>query len=94
MRTLQKIVLHPKLENEHRNEVRTWLDQCAKPDTWGMNSNYTEHGTFNITLRGKENEAVVSMFLLKYQDTKIIEQQYHETYEIAPEALQLFDFGD
>jgi hypothetical protein len=94
MRTLKKIVLHPNLENEHRNEVKQWLGQNAKKDNWCMNSNYTEHGTFNITIGGKENETLATMFLLKYPNTKVVEKQYHETYEIAPEALALFDFGE
>ena len=94
MKTLEKIVLHPKLENEHREEVTAWLEQNAKTNTWDINSNYDEHGCFNITLRGAENEGLVAMFLLKYSNTKIIEKQYDETYEVDPEALALFDFGD
>ena len=94
MKTLEKIVLHPKLENKHRDEVRAWLEQNAKTNTWDINSNYDDHGCFNITLRGAESESLLTMFLMKYVDTKIIEKQYHETYEIAPEALSLFNFGD
>jgi hypothetical protein len=94
MKKLEKIVLHPKLENEHRAEVTAWLEQNANKNTWDINSNYDEHGCFNITLRGVESESLLTMFLMKYKDTKIVEQQYYETYEIANEALALFDFGD
>lgn len=94
MKTLEKIVLHPKLENEHREEITAWLEENAKTRTWDINSNYDEHGCFNVTLYGQENERLVTSFLIKYANTKIIEQQYNETYEIAPEALALFDFED
>jgi muconolactone delta-isomerase len=94
MKTLEKIVLHPNLENKHRIEVRQWMEQNANTDTWCMNSNYDAHGTFDITMYGKENETLATMFLIKYPNTKIVEQQYHETYEIAPEALSLFNFGE
>ena len=94
MKTLEKIVLHPKLENEHRQEIASWLEENAKTYTWDINSNYDEHGCFNVTLYGHENEKLVTSFLIKYANTKIIEQQYNETYEIASEALALFDFED
>jgi hypothetical protein len=94
MKTLEKIVLHPKLENEHRAEVTAWLEQNAETDAWDINSNYDEHGCFNITLWGAKSEGLLTMLLMKYVDTKIIEKQYHETYEIDSEALALFDFGD
>jgi len=94
MRELVKIVLHPKLENEHREEVASWMSLNADPETWRINSNYDSHGTFNVTILGKENEGLVSMFMLKYGDTKVIDHVYREYYEIAPEALALFDFGN
>jgi hypothetical protein len=95
MRHFEKIVLHPKLENDSRQEVRDWL-QSRIPDSqdWRINSNYDEHGCFNITILGNRNMSVATAFMLVYPDTLIVETQFHDTYEIAPEAALLFDFGD
>jgi hypothetical protein len=93
MKILEKIVLHPKLENEHRNEVNEWWSNVlgtGDDKSWWMHSNYTKHGCFNITVAGSGNESAVTAFLLKYPDTKVIEEKYTYKYEIDPEALQLF----
>jgi hypothetical protein len=92
MMHITKIVLHPKLENEHRQEVKDWMSCQLPEDTWYMNSNYDEHGCFNITIEGKENTNLATAFMLKYPETIILEKQFHETYEIATEALSLFEF--
>ena len=95
MMHIQKIVLHPKLENEHRQEVIDWFSfqlPGGQGESWWLKSNYDTHGCFNVTLVGEKNIPVASAFMLVYPDTLIIEKQYHETYEIAPEALALFEF--
>ena len=91
MRTLEKIVLHPKLENENREEVRTWCEQSIKFDEWSLNSNYTEHGCFNVTIFGHHNESFVTAFMIKYPETIIVDSVYSEVWEPAPESLALFE---
>jgi hypothetical protein len=94
MKTLEKIVLHPKLENDSREQVREWCNQNVEPGKWSVNSNYDDHGCFNVTMWGEEHAKMVTDFLMRYPETKVLEAEYKETYEIAPEALSLFDFGD
>jgi hypothetical protein len=91
MRTLKSIVLHPKLENEHRAEVESWLKKNSE-DGWTMNSNYDDHGTFNITFHNEKTSTLSSIFMIKYPDTKILKEEWEETYEVADEALALFDW--
>lgn len=91
MRTLKYIVLHPKLENEHRAEVESWLEKNSK-NGWSINSNYDDHGTFNITLHNETTSALSSMFMIKYPETKILKEEWEETYEIADEASALFNW--
>ena len=91
MRILEKIVLHPKLENEHRKEIHDWCNQTINADEWYIKSNYTEHGCFNLTIIGEHNESVITAFIIKYPETIIEESQYKETWEPAPEALALFE---
>ena len=90
MRTLEKIVLHPKLENESRDEVREWCGVAIPEGEWFVNSNYTEHGCFNVTLVG-EHESFVTAFMIKYPETIIVDSVYTEVWEPSPESLALFE---
>ena len=95
MRHIEKIVLRPKLENDSRKEVLDWFTtRMPNRQDWGMNSNYDEHGCFDITILGESNMSVATAFMLAYPDTLVVETQFHDTYEIAHEAALLFDFGD
>ncbi len=91
MRILEKIVLHPKLENESRAEVRDWCSIAMADDEWLINSNYTDHGCFNVTIVGDHNDSFVTAFIIKYPETIIVDSIYTEVWEPAPEALALFE---
>ena len=84
-------MLHPKLVNEHRAEVESWLEKNSE-NGWTINSNYDNHGTFNITLHNEKTAVLSSMFMIKYPDTKVLKEEWEVTYEIANEALALFDW--
>jgi hypothetical protein len=91
MRTLEKIVLHPRLENESREEVRDWCNIAMQEGEWWVNSNYTEHGCFNVTITGEHNESFVTAFMIKYPETLIVESDYKEIWESDPASLVLFE---
>jgi hypothetical protein len=91
MRILEKIVLHPKLENKSREEVRNWCKTALGEHEWWVNSNYTEHGCFNLTILGGHNETFVTAFMIKYPETIIEESKYTEIWEPALESLALFE---
>lgn len=78
MKVLEKIVLHPKLENEQRTNVQNWCNRNFLIDTWVMNSNYTEHGCFNITVTGRKNSAAVTAFIMAFPEVQVLEESYHE----------------
>lgn len=88
---LEKIVLHPKLENTHREEVSQWCKLCLPYDVWTLKSNYTEHGCFNITVVGEYAQNFSTAFLIKYPETIIVDSKYKITYETAPAAFELFE---
>ena len=91
MRLLEKIVLHPKLENEARAPVRAWCEQNLISGSWSINSNYDDHGCFDVTVTGAENDPAVTVFMLIHPDTVIVDSLYTDVYEIAPEAVTLFE---
>jgi len=77
MRVLQKIVLHPKLENESRLDVRNWCEDNFLPDSWQITSNYTSHGCFNIIVYGRKNASAVSAFILSFPEVQVVESKYN-----------------
>jgi hypothetical protein len=87
MKLLEKIILHPKLENEHRNDVRDWCYENFLSDTWVMNSNYTSHGCFNITVTGRKNSLSVLAFIMKFPEVQVLHQEYIEFATIDEEAF-------
>ena len=94
MKILEKIVLHPKLENDSREQVREWCKQNVATNKWMVTSNYDDHGCFDVVIWGDEHAKMVTDFLIRYPETKVLTTEYTENYKIAPEALALFDFGD
>ncbi len=91
MRTLKKLVLHPKFEDISRIEAEAWCEENLTKKSWNTFSNYTDHGTFNLSVYGEEDWPAVTAFMLKYLDTIVIDSVYSESYEIAPETLSLFE---
>ena len=87
MKIFQKAVLHPKLENESREEVKEWCKLNFSKDTWYMNSNYTPHGCFNITVTGRKNESAVTAFILKFPEVITISINYDIFATIDEEAF-------
>jgi len=91
MISMKKIVLQPKMENEHRQIVSDWFSKYCNKDSWCINSKYTTHGTFVITVTGKENERAVTMFVLMHPDTNILESEYETVWEAEPQFNELFE---
>jgi hypothetical protein len=87
MRVLQKIVLHPKLENDNRENVYNWCLENFIPDTWFLNSNYTDHGCFQVTVLGRKNSPAVSAFVMTFPEVKVLKEDYDEFAEIDEEAF-------
>ncbi len=87
MRVLQKIVLHPKLENDNRENVYNWCLENFLPDTWSLNSNYTDHGCFQVTVFGRKNSPAVSAFVMTFPEVKILKEDYDEFAVIDEEAF-------
>lgn len=87
MRVLQKIVLHPKLENDDRSNVTNWCYENFINDTWSLNSNYTDHGCFQVTVRGKKNSSAISAFIMTFPEVKVLHEEYDEFAVIDEEAF-------
>jgi hypothetical protein len=95
MKHIEKIVLHPKLENNRRQEVIDWcMAHMPNQEDWGVNSNYDKHGCFNVTILGENNISVATAFMLAYPDSLILEKKLQGVCDMDPEAALLFDFGD
>jgi hypothetical protein len=91
MRIFKKIVLHPKLENEHRDRVENWCSQYIYKENWWINSNYDDHGCFNVTITGQEHESATTLFMLTFPDTQVLETEYTEIWGPSEESLNLFE---
>lgn len=78
MKVLQKIVLHPKLENENRLDVEQWCENNFLPSNWSISSNYTPHGCFNVIVCGRKNEPAVSAFIMTFPEVQVLDAEYDE----------------
>ena len=86
MKVLQKIVLHPKLENDNRLEVKQWCESNFLPLNWCISSNYTQHGCFNVIVHGRKNAAAVTAFIMTFPEVQILYEEYDE-YAIIDEVM-------
>ena len=86
MKVLQKIVLHPKLENDNRLEFKQWCESKFSPLNWSISSNYTPHGCFNVIVHGRKNAAAVTAFIMTFPEVQILYEEYDE-FAIIDEVM-------
>ena len=62
---MRQYVVHPYLDNSHRQAVTEWCEQTLSQDTWTLNSNYKRSptGTFDLYFNDRES---VTVFLLRW----------------------------
>ena len=82
MKIFRKATLHPCLENDSRDLVKSWCLSNISEDTslWSLNSNYNVDGTFEVNIFNDKNKLgsdyFLMTFMLRFPSTKILNLEY------------------